>query len=478
MTTLSGTTLSGAETRIDNRAIDELTEDLSRPPILPDSPDYDEARRVFNKMIDKRPALIVRCGGVADVLRAVRFARDHDLIVAVRGGAHNAAGFATCDGGIVIDLSPMRGVRVDVGNRLVRAEGGATWGDVDRDTQAFGLVAVGGIVSTTGVAGLALGGGQGWFRRTFGMTCDNLVSADVVTADGRLLSVSESAHPDLFWALKGGGGNFGIVTSFEFRLHSAGPMVAFAGPVYAVEKARTILGRFRDFALSAPDEVNVNAVLWSIPGGSAFPQHLHGHDVLIIGGTYAGAVERGHEILRPLREFDEPILDMSATIPYCALQQLYDPFFRKGEFLHYWKAIYVDRLTDDVLEAIVGGGASRPSPRSLLAIWALGGAMARVGNDETPVGSRLAPFLLEIIGTWPEPAQTEQNVVWVRHVFETMHCFSSGKINPNFSGAGEDNERFVRAAFGDHYQRLANVKHAYDPTNMFRLNQNIGVVTS
>ena len=248
MTTLSGTTLSGAETHIDSRAIDDLTQDLSRPPILPDSADYDEARRVFNKMIDKRPALIVRCGGVADVLRAVRFARDHDLIVAVRGGAHNAAGFATCDGGIVIDLSPMRAVRVDADNRLVRVEGGATWGDVDRETEPFGLVAVGGIVSTTGVAGLTLGGGQGWFRRTFGMTCDNLVSADVVTADGRLLSVSETAHPDLFWALKGGGGNFGIVTSFEFRLHSVGPMVAFAGPVYAMDKARTILRRFAEFA--------------------------------------------------------------------------------------------------------------------------------------------------------------------------------------------------------------------------------------
>jgi hypothetical protein len=475
MTTVAARRLSGAETQIDRRAIDELTQDLSRPPILPESADYEEARRVFNKMIDKRPALIVGCGGVADVLRAIRFAREHGLIVAVRGGAHNAAGFATCDGGMVIDLSSMRGVRIDVERRLVRVEGGATWGDVDRETQAFGLAAVGGIVSTTGVGGLSLGGGQGWFRRTFGMTCDNLVSADVVTADGRLLSVSETVHPDLFWALKGGGGNFGIVTSFEFRLHPVGPMVAFAGPVYPVEKARTVLGRFRDFALGAPDEVNLNAVLWSIPGGSAFPQHLHGRDVLIIGGTYAGSPERGHEILRPLREFEEPLLDMSATIPYCALQQLYDPFFRKGELLHYWKAIYLDRLTDDVIEATVSGCASRPSQRSLLAIWALGGAMARVGNDETPVGSRAAPFLLEVIGSWPEPAHTEQNVVWVRHVFETMHWFSSGQINPNFSGAGEDNERFVRAAFGDRYQRLANVKHAYDPTNMFRLNQNIAV---
>ena len=475
MTTLIGTSLSGAETHIDHRVIDELAKDLSHPPILSDSAEYDEARHVFNKMIDRRPALIVRCGSVADVLRAVRFARDHDLIVAVRGGAHNAAGFATCDGGIVIDLSPMRGVRVDVDNRLVRAEGGATWGDVDGETQAFGLVAVGGIVSTTGVAGLTLGGGQGWFRRTFGMTCDNLVSAEVVTADGRVLTVSASAHPDLFWALKGGGGNFGIVTSFEFRLHSVGPMVAFAGPVYAGEKARTILGRFRDFSLGAPDEVNVNAVLWSIPAGSAFPQHLHGREVLIIGGTYAGSAERGREILQPLREFDEPLLDMSGTIPYCALQQLFDPFFQKGEFRHYWKAIYLERLTDDAIEAIVAGSASRPSQRSLLAIWALGGAMSRVGKDDTPIGTRSAPFLLEMIGTWSEAAQTEQNVVWVRHVFETMHWFSSGKVNANFSGAGEDNERFVRAAFGDHYQRLAKVKHAYDPANMFRLNQNISV---
>jgi hypothetical protein len=478
MTTLIGRTLSGAETRIDHRVIDHLAQELSRPPILPDSPDYDDARRVFNGMIDKKPALIVRCAGVADVLRAIRFAREQELIVAVRGGAHNVAGFATCDGGIVIDLSPMRGVRVDVENRLVRAEGGATWGDVDRETQAFGLVAVGGIVSTTGIGGLTLGGGQGWFRRTFGMTSDNLVSADVVTADGRLLNVSATAHPDLFWALKGGGGNFGIVTSFEFRLHAVGPMVAFVGLVYPMEQARTILGRFRDFASSAPDEVNVSAVLWSVPGGPAFPQHLHGRDVLIINGVYAAAPERGHEILRPLREFEEPILDMSATIPYRALQQLFDPFFRKGELLHYWKAIYLDRFTDDVIEAILGGCVARPSQRSLLAIAALGGAMARVGKDETPIGSRLAPFLLEIIGSWTEPAHTEQNVIWVRHVFETMHWFSSGRINLNFSGAGEDNERLVRAAFGDHYQRLASVKHKYDSTNMFRLNQNITVAAT
>jgi FAD/FMN-containing dehydrogenase len=475
MTTLIGRTLSGAETQIDRRAIDDLAQDLTRAPILPDSAEYDEARRVFNRMIDKRPALIVRCSGVADVLRSVQFARELELIVAVRSGAHNVAGFATCDGGIVIDVSPMRGIRVDVERRLVRAEAGATWGDVDRETQAFGLVAVGGVVSTTGVAGLALGGGQGWLRRTFGMTCDNLVSADIVTADGRFLNVCATAHPDLFWALKGGGGNFGIVTSFEFCLHPVGPMVAFVGLVYPMEKARTILGRWRDFASSAPDEVNVAAVLWNIPAGPEFPPHLHGREVVIIGSTYAGSPERGHEILRPLRELDEPLLDMSATIPYRALQQMFDPFFRKGEHLHYWKAIYLDSFTDDVIEAILSGCEARPSARSIISISALGGAMARVGKDETPIGSRLAPFLLEVIGTWTEPTHTEQNVVWVRHVFETMHWFSSGKTNLNFSGAGEDNERLVRAGFGDHYQRLATIKHMYDPTNMFRLNQNITV---
>jgi hypothetical protein len=307
------------------------------------------------------------------------------------------------------------------------------------------------------------------------MTCDNLVSAEVVTADGRRLSVNETAHPDLFWALKGGGGNFGIVTAFEFRLHPVGPMVAFAGPVFAMDRARTILEGFRDFVLSAPDEVNAAATLWAIPAGSSFPQHLHGREVLIISGTYAGTPERGHEILQPLRQLGEPLLDMSTTMPYCALQQLFDPFFRKGEFHHYWKAIYLDGLTSGAIDAIVDGCASRPSPRSLLAIWALGGAMARVGRGATPAGTKSAPFLLEVIGTWSEPARTEQNIVWVRHVFETMHLFSSGAINPNFSGAGEDNERFVRAAFGDHYQRLVEVKKAYDPTNMFRLNQNIAV---
>src|SRR5262249_25662677 len=255
--------------------------------------------------------------------------------------------------------------------------------------------------------------------------------------------------------------------------HPLGPMVAFAGPVYAMDKARLILRRFADFASSAPDAVNVNAVLWSIPAVQAFPQHLHGREVLIIGATYAGSPEHGHDVLRPLREFDEPLLDMSTTLSYRSLQQLYDPFFRKGELLHYWKSIYLDHLGDDAIDAILSGAAVRPSPRSLLAVHALGGAMSRVGNDQTPVGNRSAPFLVEVIGSWSEATQTEQEVDRTRDVFEKIHSLSSGKVNPNFSSAGDNTPRFLRAAFGEHYPRLAEIKRRYDPTNLFRLNQNI-----
>ncbi len=473
MATLTARTLSGTPTSIDWAAIDQLAANLSIPPILASGAEYDEARKVFNAMIDKRPALIVRCREVADVIQSVTFAREHELVVAVRGGGHNVAGFATCDDGLVIDLSEMKGIRVNVERRTVRAEGGATWGDLDRQTQVFGLATPGGAVSTTGIGGLTLGGGQGWLRRTFGMTCDNLLSADVVTADARFLNVNETEHPDLFWALKGGGGNFGVVTSFEYRLHPVGPLLAFAGPVYSTDKARQVLHGFREFVSNAPDEINALAVLWTIPESPVFPQHLHGREILMIGATYSGPTERGDELLRPLRELAEPILDWSAPIQYQSLQQLFDPFFRKGEFLHYWKAIYLDNLNTEVVEEIVAGFARRSSPRSMVAVWALGGALARVGADDTPVGSRAAPFLLEIIGSWNNPDHTELGIAWAREVFEAMHRFSSGKTNLNFSGLDEDNERFVRAAFGAHYGRLAAVKKKYDPMNMFRLNQNI-----
>jgi FAD binding domain/Berberine and berberine like len=473
MTALTARAAAGTETLIDQTALDTLAATLGDRLIVPGGGQYDDARRVFNGMIDRRPALIARCRGVADVIQSVNFAREHALLVAIRGGAHGIAGFATCDGGIVIDLSDMKGIRLDLARGTVRAEGGATWADLDRETQMFALAVPGGVVSTTGIAGLTLGGGQGWLRRTYGMTCDSLVSADVVTADGKLLSVSETDHSDLFWALRGGGGNFGVVTSFEYRLHPLDPVLAFAAPVYAVDKAEKVLAGLREFVSKAPDEVNANAVLWTLPESPAFPSSLHGHDVIIVGGIYAGPVERGEQVLRPLRELDQPLLDMSSAIPYSALQQLFDPFFPKGEFLHYWKALYLDDLSDKVIEQILARSRQRPSRRSMLSIWAVGGAMARVSADETPLGNRAAPFLLEILGTWKKSEDTAQNVAWARDVFEGMHGFSSGKPNLNFPGLGEDSDQMVRAAYGAHYDRLVAVKNKYDRANLFRLNQNI-----
>ena len=315
---------------VETAALDELRGSVGEQLVSPGDPGYDQARRVWNGMIDRRPGLIVRCRGVADVVAAVRFARTHQLPLAVRGGGHNVAGFGTCDGGVVVDLSPMRDVRVDAAARTARAAGGATWADLDRETQLFGLAAPGGVVSTTGIAGLTLGGGQGWLRRTYGMACDSLISADVVTADGEVVIASERDNADLFWALRGGGGNFGVVTSFEYQLHPVGPMVAFAGPVYPLESAVTVIGEMRRFAADAPDELNISATLWTIPTVDAFPAELHGRAVVIVGAIYVGAPDHGEPVLEPLREIEEPLMDLSGVVPYTALQQMFDPFFPAG----------------------------------------------------------------------------------------------------------------------------------------------------
>jgi FAD/FMN-containing dehydrogenase len=440
--------------------------------IAPDHLAYDAARKVWNGMIDRRPALIARCRGVADVVACVRFAADHGQLLAVRGGGHNVAGFGTCDGGLVIDLSAMRGVRVDPGRRTVRAEGGATWADLDRETQLFGLAAPGGIVSTTGIAGLTLGGGQGWLRRTYGMSCDNLISADVVTADGRLLVASETENTDLFWALRGGGGNFGVVTSFEYRVHPVGPMVAFAGPVYPIEQSARVIDGFRDFVDGAPEEINALATWWSIPAVSGFPVEVHGREVLIIGAMYAGLPEEGEVHLMPLRQLAEPILDLSMTLPYIALQQIFDPFFPWAEERHYWKSLYLTNLGSEVIDELVEWVQSRPSPMSMVGVTALGGALARVEPDATAIEERQSPFLFEILANWVEPEETERNVAWARDFFTAMERFGTGRTNLNFPGLGED-PQFVRAAAGRNYGRLVALKQKYDPANLFRLNQNI-----
>lgn len=457
---------------VDEAAISELRAKLGARLTTPEDPSYDELRRVWNGMIDRRPAAIARCHGVADVVDCVRWAREHDVLIAVRGGGHNVAGFGTCDGGLVIDLSAMKGVRVDPESRTVRAQGGATWGDVDRETQLFGLAVPGGIVSTTGIGGLTLGGGQGWLRRTHGMACDSLLSADVVTADGEFLVASEAENSDLFWALRGGGGNFGVVTSFEFRLHEVGPIVAFAGPVYSLEHAPRIMADFRDFVATAPDEVNVSAVFWTIPAAPGFPESLHGAEVLILPAMYAGPPEQGEKILQPLREFGEPMLDLSMMLPYVVLQQIFDPHFPPHTLRYYWKSLYLADLSDDVVAATLEWAAKRPSPLSMAVVTAVGGALGRVPPGATAAGDRQAPYLLEILATWSDAEQSGANVAWARDFFAAMERFGSGKTNLNFPGMGED-PRFLRAAVGGNYDRLVSVKERYDPDNRFRLNQNI-----
>ena len=457
---------------VDPAEIESLAAGLRGSLIRPGDPAYDDARQVWNGMIDRRPALIAQCCGVADVVACVRFAAEHDLLLAVRGGGHNVAGFGICDGGLVIDLSAMRGVRVDPERRAARAEGGATWADVDRETQLFGLAAPGGIVSTTGIAGLTLGGGQGWLRRTHGMTCDSLLSADVVTADGCLLVASESENADLFWALRGGGGNFGVVTSFEYRLHPVGPMISFAGPFYPLEETGAIIAGFRDFVGGAPDEVNASATWWTIPAVPSFPEELHGRTGLIIGAMYAGPPDEGGAQLRPLCQLGTPLLDLSTTMPYTALQQIFDPFFPGGVLRYYWKSLYLAGIGDEVAKEIRSWVERRPSPRSMVSIWALGGALGRVAPGATAAGDRSAPFVLEILANWAAPEESERNVAWARDFFAAMERFGTGKVNMNFPGLGED-PRFARSALGRNYGRLATLKLKYDPNNLFRLNQNI-----
>lgn len=433
---------------------------------------YDGARQIWNGMFDKRPGVIARCHGVADVIAAVNFAREHNLVVAVRGGGHNVAGTALCDDGIVIDLSQMNAVWVDPAARTVRAQGGATWGDVDRETQVFGLATTGGNVAATGIAGLTLGGGYGHLRRKYGMTIDNLLSVDLVTADGECIRASEQENAELFWALRGGGGNFGIVTSFEYRLYPVGPIVMLCAVMHPVENARDILRAWRDFMGSAPEEFSSLAIFWNIPVADGFPPEVQGKPILLLAGVYCGDVEEGARLVQPLRDLDTPLLDISGPTPWVAVQSAFDPLLPDGE-LRYWKSLFLNNLDDEVIDAFLKRAIQRPHPKSLVAIWHHGGAMSRVAPTATAYGDRSAPYLFSIDTAWLEPADNEKNIAWTRRLWEDMHAFSSGGIYFNFPGLLEEGEQLLRDTFGVNYERLVAVKNQYDPTNMFHLNHNI-----
>ncbi|MGV9771054.1 FAD-binding oxidoreductase [Streptosporangium sp. NPDC003464] len=465
-------TLSGESATLDDDKLEELRMTFRGPLITQQDDGYDAARAAQNGLIDRRPALVIRCSGTADVIDAVNLAREHGLLAAVRGGGHSVAGHSVRDRGLLIDLSGMRGVWVDPDARLVRVQGGATWGDVDREAQAFGLAVPGGIVSTTGVAGLTLGGGIGWLHRKYGLSCDNLRAVEIVTADGRLLRADRSENEDLFWALRGGGGNFGVVTSFEFTAHPVGPTVMCAVPIYA-EDPGEVFRAWSDWAETVPDEVTTRAIFWTIPQDPHMPPQIHGRQVLITGALYAGPPEEGEKILQPVRRLGTPLADLSAPMPYRMFQSAFDFFFAKGALASYWKSLFMSGPPGRAADLIVRYGLERNAPQSMVHVPLLGGAVSRVGPDETAYGDRGATSMLSVDGNWVDGDPAE-HVAWVRHVISQAEEFSTGGTYLNFDGDGPgEGPELVRAAFGDNLRRLTEIKRRYDPQNLFRLNANI-----
>lgn len=452
-------------------ALESLRSGLQGELSSPGDTGYEEARAIWNGMIDRHPRWVVRSAGAADVVAAVNFAREHDLLLSVRGGGHNVAGTAVGDGGLMIDLSPMRAIHVDPDHRVARVEPGINWGDLDRETQPFGLAVPGGIVSATGVAGLTLGGGFGWLSRKWGLTSDSLLAADVVTADGRLLRASKAENRDLFWAIRGGGGNFGIVTAFEFTLHPVGPEVMAGLIFYPLEDAREVLEFYREFTEQAPDELGSMAVLRMAPPAPFLPKQVHGQPVIAVGVCYAGTVEDGAEAVRPLKEFGSPLVDLIVPRPFAAFQTILDSASPSGR-RYYWKSEYFSELPEDACQYLIDYAANLSSPLTAVLLFQLGGAISRVDEHETAAGNRQAAYVLNIQTAWEDPEQTGTHIEWTRAFWRALQPYASGGVYVNFLSEGEG-ERRIQAAYGANYERLVQLKHKYDPANLFRMNQNI-----
>jgi FAD/FMN-containing dehydrogenase len=437
--------------------------------------EYESARRVWNGLIDRYPALIVRAAATADVVAAVNFARDHDLPLAVRGGGHNVAGYGTCDGGLVIDMAHICHVEVDSARRVARVGGGATWKQVDAATQAYGLATPGGVFSGTGVAGLTLGGGYGHLRNKYGLSCDNLIGAEVVTAAGQVIYAGGDEHAELLWGLRGGGGNFGVVTRFDFRLHPLGPEVMFAAVYYdgTGERMAEAIRFYRDYALAAPEEVSTLMACGAFPPDAAqLPEALRGRPFVAFLGMYAGPVEAGRQALQPLRDFSAPLIDASAAMPYVMAQQVLDQKFPEGRH-YYWKSLNLTHLTDEASLMIAARAQAQPSPLSTTALWHIGGAMRRGRPEESAFFGRQAAFLLNVEANWDAPAENGVNIAWARDLIAAMAPYSDGSRYLNFAGLQEEGPGLIRDAFGPQFARLATLKARYDPANLFRLNQNI-----
>ncbi len=431
--------------------------------------DYDEARKVYNAMIDRYPSMIARCVDAADVISAVNFARQNGLTLAVRGGGHNGAGLGTCDDGLVIDLSPMKGILVDPESRTVRVQGGCTWGDVDHATHAFGLAVPTGIISTTGVAGLTLGGGHGYLTRKYGLTCDNLISADVVTADGRFITASAEENEDLFWGLRGGGGNFGVVTSFEFQAHPVS--MIYGGPIFwPIHKAEEAMRMYRDFIADAPEDVYAFFAYHIVAPGPPFPEHIHNQDICAVVCCVLGDMAEAEAAVKPLLEFGPPVFSHVGPMPFPMLQTLFDGLFPPG-LQWYWKGDFVTELSDEAIRLNVKYGSQLPNYLSGTHIYPIDGAPQRLGKHETAFSYRDANFSQVFVAVDTDPANNERNIAWARAYWEALHPHSAGGAYVNFMM--EEGQDRVKATYRDNYERLVAVKNKYDPTNLFHVNQNI-----
>ena len=460
------TDLQIGSTRVAERVLDDATVEafkgrLRAPVIRPGDDTYDDARKIWNGMIDRRPALIVKCTGVADVIDAVNFARDNDLLVAVRGGSHSAAGHAMCDGGIVLDMSGMKGVRIDRVTGTAHAQAGLLWGEYDHETQALGLATTGGTVSNTGLVGLTLGGGLGWLMGKHGFACDNLVSVDLVTAEGKLITASDEEHQDLFWALRGGGGNFGVATSLQFRLHQVGPTVLGGMVLYPRAASKDVLRFYRDYASGIPDEAEAFAAMLTSPDGDPLVAVLLG---------YNGDLNEGEKVLAPARSFGSPIADLVTAMPYTQRQTLIDDLGVHG--IHrYWKSGFVPDLSDAFVDLIVDRADTMRSPMSVVGVFYVHGAAARVDPSATAFGLRGAQWDFDIISQWTDPSQADEQVRWTRQFWSETEPFCTGGVYVNH--IADDEPGRVHAAFGANYDRLVSVKNRYDPGNLFKLNHNI-----
>jgi len=455
---------------IKNDLIEDFKLKLRGQLLQPGDSSYDETRKIWNAMIDRRPAMIVRCAGAADVMRSVAFARDHDLLLAIRGGGHNIAGNALCDGGMMIDLSAMKSVRIDAGARRAFVEGGCTLADFDHEAQAFALATPLGINSTTGVAGLTLGGGFGWLSRKYGLTVDNLVSADIVTAGAEQMHLSATEHPDLFWAIRGGGGNFGVVTTFEFQLHPVGPEVTSGLIVFPFDQAKKVLTQYRDYANSMADDLNVWAVLRKAPPLPFLPAEVHGKEVVVLAVFSPSKVESIMPAIDPLRSFAQPHGEHIGAMPYTAWQKAFDPLLAPGA-RNYWKSHNFTALSNDAIDTVIQYAGKLPSPQCEIFLGLLGGQANRVAPDATAYPHRNALFVMNVHARWDNPAEDGQCITWAREFFAASAPYAAGSVYINF--LTQDEGERISEAYGPNYDRLVQLKTQYDPSNLFRQNQNI-----